>query len=466
MALGAADRAYSTSDLVREVFGVAIETLGDDFMDERLFIAYARYEAKLKEYDRCRAIYKYALDRLPRSRSTVLHKSYTTFEKQHGNREGVEDVIFAKRRVQYEEQIRDNPRNYDIWLDFARLEETGGDVERVRDVYERAIAQIPPSQEKRHWRRYVYLWIFYALWEEMENRDMERSRQIYQECLKLIPHKKFTFAKVWIMKAQFEVRQMQLLAARKAMGQAIGICPKDKLFRGYIELERQLFEFSRCRQLFEKQIQWNPDNSSAWISFADLERSLGDVDRARAIFELGIDQPTLDMPELLWKAYIDFEEYEEEYERARKLYERLLQKTDHVKVWTNYARFEINAPEGDEEDTEAERPVSEEAKARARKVFQKAHELFKQKELKEDRAQLLSAWRSFEQTHGTAEEIAKVEKQMPRKEKKRRRLEDDRYEEYLDYVFPADDESAAKFSNFVQMAHAWKRQKAVDGEES
>jgi crooked neck len=446
-----------TSQLVRDVYGVAIETLGEEFMDEKLFIAYARFEAKLKEYERARAIYKYALDRMPRSQSTALHKSYTTFEKQFGNREGVEDVILAKRRVQYEEELRDQPKNYDIWFDFARLEETGGDVDRVRDVYERAIAQIPPSQEKRHWRRYIYLWIFYALWEEMEAKDGERARQIYQECLKLIPHKKWTFAKIWIMKAQFEIRQMQLQTARKTLGQAIGMCPKDKLFRGYIEIEKQLFEFARCRTLFEKQLEWNPSHSQAWISFAELERGLDDLERARAIFELGIDQPTLDMPELVWKAYIDFEEYEEEYDRARNLYERLLSKTDHVKVWINYAKFEINIPDPNVDPNDEEAPVSEEAKARARKVFERAHDLFKEKELKEERVDLLNAWKSFEHTHGRAEDIEKIEKQMPRKVKKRRKIEDDRFEEYLDYVFPADDESAAKMSKLLQMAHAWKQ---------
>jgi crooked neck len=447
-----------TSQLVRDVYGVAIETLGDDFMDEKLFIAYARYEAKLKEYERARAIYKYALDRLPRSRSAALHKSYTTFEKQFGNREGVEDVILAKRRVQYEQQIKENPKNYDAWFDFARLEETGGDVDRVRDVYERAIAQIPPSQEKRHWRRYIYLWIFYAIWEEMTNGDVERARQIYQECLKLIPHKKWTFAKIWIMKAQFEIRQMQLQTARKTLGQAIGMCPKDRLFKGYIELEKQLYEFVRCRTLFEKQLEWNPSNSQAWIQFAELERSLDDLERARAIFELGIEQSTLDMPELVWKAYIDFEEYEGEYARARDLYERLLSKTDHVKVWINYARFEINVPEVEEEEGDEERPVSEEAKARARKVFQRAHDIFKNKELKEERVDLLNAWKSFESTHGSKEDIEKIEQQMPRRVKKRRKLDDDQFEEYLDYVFPADDESAAKMSRLLQMAHAWKQQ--------
>ena len=36
-------------DEVRQVFGSAIEVLGDEFMDEKIFGAYARYEAKLKE---------------------------------------------------------------------------------------------------------------------------------------------------------------------------------------------------------------------------------------------------------------------------------------------------------------------------------------------------------------------------------------------------------------------------------
>ncbi|CAG8950903.1 hypothetical protein HYFRA_00003120 [Hymenoscyphus fraxineus] len=453
------EEEYGTSDLVREVFGTAVEALGEDFMDERLFIAYARYEAKLKEYERARAIYKYALDRLARSKSVALHKAYTTFEKQFGDREGVEDVILSKRRVQYEEQVKENPKNYDAWFDYARLEEVSGDVDRVRDVYERAIAQIPPTQEKRHWRRYIYLWVFYAIWEEMESKDTERARQIYQECLKLIPHKKFTFAKIWLMKAQFEIRQQDLSVARKTLGQAIGMCPKDKLFKGYIELELKLFEFVRCRTLYEKHIEWNPANCQAWIKFAELERGLDDLERTRAIFELAISQTVLDMPELLWKAYIDFEEEEGEYERTRQLYERLLDKTDHVKVWISYAHFEINVPDDDEEeeDEEEEKPVSDAAKARARKVFDRALESMKEKELKEERVSLLNAWLSFERTHGSEEDIEKVQKQMPRKTKRRRKLDDDSYEEYIDYVFPADDKQTQSLANLLAKAQAWKQ---------
>ncbi|KAJ5098922.1 Pre-mRNA-splicing factor clf1 [Penicillium argentinense] len=469
-----------TSDLVREVFDAAVDTLGMDFADEKIFIAYAKFETKLQEFERARAIYKISLDNLPRSKAMKLHQSYTAFEKQFGDQDGVEDVVLSKRRVHYEEQLKENQRNYDIWFDYVRLEEATGDVERTRDVYERAIAQVPPSQEKRHWRRYIYLWIFYAAYEEMEAKDTNRTRQVYQELIKLIPHKKFTFAKVWLLKAQFEIRMMDLDAARKTLGTAIGMCPKDKLFRGYIDLERKLFEFVRCRKLYEKWIEWNPENCHSFIGYAELERGLDDQDRARGIYEIAVTQPTLDMPELVWRSYIEFEEEEGEYERVRALYERLLQKTSHVKVWTAYAKFEISVGQDDDEEdeeTEEQKPATEDAKNRTRAIFERAHKDFKDKGLKEEvsickalerfngkqelihgqRVELLNAWRSFEHAHGSPDDIDKIEKQMPRRVKKRRKLEDDRYEEYMDYMFPADDKSAANLSKLLEKAHAWKK---------
>ena len=66
--------------------------------------------------------------------------------------------------------------------------------------------------------------------------------------------------------------------------------------------------------------------------YAELEIILGDTDRARAIFKLAVNQSKLDMPEVLWKAYIDFEIEQEEYDKTRALYRYLLDRTHHVKV--------------------------------------------------------------------------------------------------------------------------------------
>lgn len=478
---------HGTSDLVREVFSLAIETLGEEFMAEKIFMEFARFESRLKEYERARAIYKFALDRLPRSRSANLHKAYTTFEKQYGDQEGVENVVLAKRRVQYEEELKANPKNYDTWIDLARLEETADDIERTRDAYERAIAQIPPT-EKRFWRRYIYVFLFYATFEELTTKDTERASQIYQECIKLIPHKRFTFAKVWLNKARFELRQGQIQQARKTLGMAIGMCPKDKIFKGYIDLEIKMFEFARCRMLYEKYIAFNPANSQAWKGFAELERGLDDIERARMIYELAVDQDQLDMPELIWKDYIDFETDEADYEKARALYERLLEKTDHVKVWISYAHFELNIPDGDDEaegdDDEEARPLSEEAKSRARKIFGRANKIMKDRDEKDfvssslsftlidsilkplltfyQRVALLTEWKSFEEAHGSPDDLAKVQKQMPQRVKKRRRLDDDSFEEYVDWVFPADDAGGAKIANLLLAAQQFKKAKEAE----
>ena len=53
--------------------------------------------------------------------------------------------------------------------------------------------------------------------------------QNYSACLKLIPHNKFSFAKIWLLAAQFEIRQLNLTGARQILGNAIGKAPKDKV---------------------------------------------------------------------------------------------------------------------------------------------------------------------------------------------------------------------------------------------
>ncbi|MBN3291102.1 CRNL1 protein, partial [Polypterus senegalus] len=433
----------------RKVFERAVEFFGEEYMDEQLFVAFAKFEEKQKESERVRVIYKYALDKIPKQQAQELFKNYTIFEKKFGDRRGIEDVIVSKRRFQYEEEVKANPHNYDAWFDYLRLVESDTDSDTVREVYERAIANVPPISEKRHWKRYIYLWVNYALYEELEAKDSERTRQVYQACLELIPHKKFSFAKLWLLYAQFEIRQKNLPFARKALGTSIGKCPKNKLFKGYIELELQLREFERCRKLYEKYLEFAPENCTTWIKFAELETILGDIDRARAIYELAINQPRLDMPEVLWKSYIDFEIEQEEYEKTRELYRRLLQRTQHVKVWISYAQFELSVESG-------------ERLMKCRQIYEEANKALRNCEEKEERLLLLESWRDFESEFGTEATKERVRKLIPEKVKKRRKLQaedgsDAGWEEYYDYIFP-EDAANQPHLKLLAMAKMWKKQ--------
>ncbi|KAF4072453.1 hypothetical protein AMELA_G00263180 [Ameiurus melas] len=439
----------------RKVYERAAEFFGEEYMDEKLFVAFAKFEEKQKEFERVRVIYKYALDRIPKQQAQELLKNYTLFEKRFGNIRQIEDVIVSKRRFQYEEEVKANPHNYDAWFDYLRLVESDADANTVREVYGRAISNVPLIREKRHWRRYIYLWINYALFEELEVKDPERTRQVYQACLALIPHQKFTFAKIWLLYSQFEVRQKNLQNARQCLGTSIGKCPKNKLFKGYIELELQLREFDRCRKLYEKHLEFSPENCTTWIKYAELETILGETERVRAIFELGISQPRLDMPELLWKSYIDFEIEQKEYENTRGLYKRLLQRIQHVKVWISYAQFELSI--------EGEGRVE-----RCRQVYEEANRSLRTCEEKEERLMLLKAWNKFEQMYATLANKDRVRKLMPEKVKKRRKLKaengsDAGWEEYYDYIFPED---AANQPNLklLAMAKTWKKQQQQQDE--
>ncbi|GAC93530.1 hypothetical protein PHSY_001095 [Pseudozyma hubeiensis SY62] len=506
----------------RTVFQMALDYIGEDedAMEkaQSVFTAFAKMETRLKEYERARVIYKYALERLPRSKSEGIYSSYTRFEKQFGSMSSVEDTVIGKRRIQYEEELAaqaGDPADYDTWFDYSRLEEdahralaTSGasqdqldqSTKRVREVYERAIAQVPASQEKRDWRRYIFLWLRYALFEEIDTHDYDRTREIYKAAIAIVPHRRFTFAKLWIQYARFEVRRLDLTTARKIFGTAIGMTPKLKLFTSYIELELSLKEFDRARKIYEKALEWDPTNSQTWVRFAELEKNLFDTDRARALFELGVGQAErgeeesggLDMPEIVWKAYIDFEFEEREWERVDALYERLLDKSGHVKVWISYALSKINQAaaieededEGEDDDdddddakpsrelTQEEQEIRQERRSAlasaARTLFQRAYDDLKSRSLKDERVTLLESWKAFERQHGSAETLSHVEAKFPRVVKKRKQLEqgdDGAMEEYYDLIFPDDEEKGKGAFKLLQMAHAWRAAQAAKEEQ-
>ena len=182
------------------------------------------------------------------------------------------------------------------------------------------------------------------------------------------------------------------------------------------------------------------------------------MQRCRAIYELAVAQPALDMPEMLWKNYIDFEIDEGEGANARALYERLLEKTGHVKVWISYSQFE---------GSEVGQGVN-----KARETFQRAHDQMKDAGMKEERVLLLDAWRVFEKTKGEAQSLAKVDSMLPRRVKRKRMATDENgvelgWEEYFDYHFPNDDNANAGNLKILEMAAKWKQaQQAQDDSSS
>eukprot|EP01130_Rhizamoeba_saxonica_P018126 TRINITY_DN8988_c0_g1_i1.p1 TRINITY_DN8988_c0_g1~~TRINITY_DN8988_c0_g1_i1.p1 ORF type:complete len:669 (-),score=159.62 TRINITY_DN8988_c0_g1_i1:9-1982(-) len=431
----------------RKVFEDTLDILESEDVHTRLYIDFAKFEEGQKEFDRVREIYRYALDKTPPKKAKSLINNFIRFEKQHGNKDTILEIIVAKRRFQYEEDVELDPTNYDVWFDYIRLEESVGDIERIREVYERSIANLPPSPEKRLWKRYIYLWINYALYEEMETKDYNRAREVYNTIMKIIPHKKFSFSKLWLMFSNFELRRQDITAARKILGYAIGVNPNEKIFDGYIELELKMGNIDRARILYSKYLDWAPENCQAWCKFAEMETALNEIERARAIYELAIQQPLLDMPELIWKGYIEFEIEGGDYDRARELYKVLLQRTTHVRVWISYAQFETSIGQ----------------LQTARNIYTTAFDKLKDPERVEERVLLIEQWRDFEEEAGDEITLQKVQDNLPKRVKKRRKVyteegEEAGFEEYFDYLFP-DQVKSHPSKLLFESAKNWKANK-------
>jgi crooked neck len=493
-------------DLARTVFESALTELDPEDIQEqgsRLFKQFSSFEERQGEYERARVIFQHAISLLhltptgdtsgpaddveltkqERSKRKELYDAYIVFEKKHGNKQGIETVIVQKQRAQYKERLEANPFDYDGWLEWAAMEQdyeqecmesqAAQQRERVRETFEQAVSHVPPyPNDKDPWRRYIYIWIFYAVYEELTCHDKDRAAQVYQACLSVIPHARFTFSKIWIHAAKVYVRCKQLEKARKLLGRAIGTLSKHsphktaKIFKEYIALELALGEVDRCRSLYTQYLKILPAQSSAWTDYATLEQNVGETDRCRALLELAIQQESLDMPEQVWKHYIDFEISEQEHAKARNLYERLLEVTGHVKVWISYAQFEATTPDLDQDTDELAKTGLE----RSRAILEKSYDQLKQEGLTEERVLLLDAWRVLEKTHGTPASVAKVEERLPRRIKRKRMRHDDQgneegWEEYFDYQFPddidADAATAKSQARLLEMAAQWKKKQKL-----
>lgn len=81
-------------------------------------------------------------------------------------------------------------------------------------------------------------------------------------------------------------------------------------------------------------------------------------------------------------------------------------------VWISYARFELSVDAARREE-------------RSRHIFEEGNRSLRGCEEREERLMLLEAWRDFEVEHGTEEQRQRVARLMPKRVKKRRKVQAD-----------------------------------------
>ena len=132
--------------LARTVYERAVTEVPAHAVKPKFYIEFAKFEERCKEYERARAIFKHSLETFPKEEARELYLEFVIFEKKHGTRQGIDGVILSKSRLRYEKELEENPRNYDVWFDFVRLEEAEAIAEADR-LARRAKSESKDSEE-------------------------------------------------------------------------------------------------------------------------------------------------------------------------------------------------------------------------------------------------------------------------------------------------------------------------------
>ena len=102
-------------------------------------------------------------------------------------------------------------------------------------------------------------------------------------------------------------------------------------------MEMRLRNINHARNIYDRAVALLPRVDQFWYKYVFMEETLGNIAGARQVFERWMEwQPD----EQAWSAYIKLEKRYGELDRVRQIFERFIIVHQKVKVWLKYARFE------------------------------------------------------------------------------------------------------------------------------
>lgn len=121
-------------------------------------------------------------------------------------------------------------------------------------------------------------WIKYAQWEE-NLKEVQRARSIYEQALDV------DYKNITLKYAEMEMNNRQVNHTRNIWDRAVTILPRvNQFWYKYTYMEEKLGNIAGCRQVFERWMEWEPEEQ-AWHSYINFELRYKEVEKARCIYE-------------------------------------------------------------------------------------------------------------------------------------------------------------------------------------
>ncbi|OWF46129.1 pre-mRNA-splicing factor SYF1-like [Mizuhopecten yessoensis] len=192
-----------------------------------------------------------------------------------------------------------------ITMNYGLFLEENNYFEEAFKAYEKGIALFKWPNVYDIWNTYLSKFI-----ERYGGSKLERARDLFEQCLENCPPK---FAKaIFLLYAKLEEEHGLARHAMAVYDRATkGVLPEEQaeMFNVYIKRAAEIYGVTYTRPIYEKAIEVLPDEQSRemCMRFADLERKLGEIDRARALYSHCTQMCDPRVAPHFWQVWKDFE---------------------------------------------------------------------------------------------------------------------------------------------------------------
>mmetsp|Transcript_10176 Transcript_10176/g.11756 ORF Transcript_10176/g.11756 Transcript_10176/m.11756 type:complete len:365 (+) Transcript_10176:79-1173(+) len=190
-------------------------------------------------------------------------------------------------------------------LNYANLLEENKYYEDSFRAYEKGIALFPWPHVKEIWVHYLHKFV-----QRYEGDKLDRGRELFEEALADAPAD--MSKTLYLMYSNFEEnygltkRAMSIL---DRMCSSVQENERHDMYILYISKVEKYYGVARTREVYEKGIEKLDDTGakSLCLLYAEMERNLGEIDRARAILRHGSQFANPRVSIRFWKAWHEFE---------------------------------------------------------------------------------------------------------------------------------------------------------------
>jgi crooked neck len=155
---------------------------------------------------------------------------------------------------------------------------------------------------------------------ELKSRNVQHARNLFDRAVTLLPR----VDQLWYKYVYLEELLQNVPGARQVFERWMQWEPDDKAWQAYIKMEERYDESDRASVIYERWIAVRPD-PRVWVKWAKFEEERGKLDKAREVFQtalqfFGDEEEQVEKAQAVFNAFAKMETRLKEYERARVIY--------------------------------------------------------------------------------------------------------------------------------------------------